>query len=453
MKEINPYNFVSLKNGGPNRKNEYPGRDMYPKAGYLTGVLECYLKPLTPLVSIDQRKNGKQSSPTKNNKPTAFNFLKNSHGIPIIQSTSIKGVMRTVYEAITNSCLTLASPEGLSKKGKHDIRSYCYQLNDKYLNSQCKKTSSLCPACSIFGTIGVENFHCQGRLWFSDAKLIEGSLQTGNVIIKQLNNPKPHHHATYGKSENPDGYLAGRKFYYHHKKLKNFDVEEGSRTFAINEYATPNCLFQFRTHLDTISENELSDILLTMELLDGLGHKIGLGKAIGLGSCRISIDREKSALYRPLDRYGSLANEKTTDWYSLKADKIKLPAGLIEVLRLNKDNSGLTIAYPPDHNNYPNKPIDALGEFDGKAKEGGKPEWAEETTEKKPEEPPPEVRNDEEAAWLKEKYEKKLLFVTEQGAERERPRNALQGKDELLVIRNWFILKGTKCVLPVKKNK
>ncbi|MBU4262981.1 MAG: hypothetical protein KKC76_14085 [Proteobacteria bacterium] len=448
MKQINPYNFVSLKHGGADRENEYPGLNVYPKEKYLSGVLECYLKPLTPLISILHGKDGHQ--PSGNNTAIAFNFLKNSNGLPIIQSTSIKGMMRSIYEAITNSCLTLVAPSGQSKKNKNDIRQYSYQLDEKYLNSQCKAISFLCPACSLFGTIGEENFHCKGRIWFSDAQLLAGSLKTGSFIIKQLNSPKPHHHATYGKSKKPGGALAGRKFYYHHKKPKNFKVTPGPRTFAINEYATPECLFQFRTHLDIISEKEFSDFLLALELVEGLGHKIGLGKAIGLGSCQISIDREKSAIYRPSDRYSSLVNDKVSDWYLLKAGRNRLSDDLIEVLRLNKETNNKIIEYPPNHNNYPKVAINALGEFSEEITEGGKPDWATEVAVESPEEPPPVVKNDEEAAWLKEIYEKKLLFITAQGEERERPRHAFQGKNALLILRNWFILKGSNCVKPVK---
>ena len=473
MKQINPYNFVSLNEDGPDRKKEYPGQHKFHGDRY-SGTLHCQLNVLTPLISIDQRDfrlyqlkendditplkvpHGKKKGQTYE-RIKCFKFLKDRHGSPILQGASLKGMVRSVYEAINNSCLCMAATE--KNKGKNS-----YKFNDlgAYRNSECRNHNELCPACSLFGTVN-ENVHFQGRVFIKDAILPEGCLSPKPPLeikaentkpykfLKELSGPKPRHHPTYGKNGQRGGDIAGRKFYYHHQNPKFDVIEQNSndRSSAIDEIALPGCVFEFQIYVANLKSEELSTLLLAIELDEGLGHKIGLGKAIGLGSCQISIDPEKSVLYRPSDRYSSLVNDKISDWYSLKADRGTLPADLIEVLRLNKDTNNVNIAYPPNHNNYPKEPIDPLGEFAGKATEGGKPDWALEITVESPDEPPPVVKNDEEAVWLKEVYEKKLLFVTAQGEERERPRRAFQGKNALLIVRNWFILKGSNCVKPV----
>ncbi|MEW6519072.1 MAG: RAMP superfamily CRISPR-associated protein [Thermodesulfobacteriota bacterium] len=474
MIQINPYNFVSLKQEGPDRKNKYQGQHKFHGAQY-SGTLHCQLKAITPLISIDQRnfrlyqlKENDDATPLKipygskkgqsYERIKCYKFLRDQHGVPILQGASLKGMVRSVYEAISNSCLCMAATE--KNKGKNS-----YKFNDlgAYKNIECWKHNELCPACNLFGTVN-ENVHFQGRVFIKDAILSEGYLapnppleiKTENTkpykFLKELSGPKPRHHPTYGKNGQRGEDIAGRKFYYHHQNPKFNVTEQNSndRSSAIDEIALPGCVFEFQIYVADLKSEELSTLLLAVELVEGMGHKIGLGKAIGLGSCQISINREKSAIYRPSDRYGSLANATVSDWYSLKADRSTLPADLIEVLRLNKDRNNVDITYPTNHNHYPKDPIDALGEFNGKATEGGKPDWAMEITVESPDEPPPVVKNDEEVAWLKVVYEKKLLFVTELGEERERPRHAFQGKNALLILGNWFILKGSNCVKPVK---
>jgi hypothetical protein len=71
--------------------------------------------------------------------------------------------------------------------------------------------------------------------------------------------------------------------------------------------------------------------------------------------------------------------------------------------------------------------------------------------EPKAKEPPPKVKNDEEAAWLKEMSGSELIFVTGNGQEVTRGRNAFQGKTSLLNIGQWYILSGSKSVKAVVK--
>jgi hypothetical protein len=60
-----------------------------------------------------------------------------------------------------------------------------------------------------------------------------------------------------------------------------------------------------------------------------------------------------------------------------------------------------------------------------------------------PQEPPPKTKQGEDAAWLKEIYNDKLVFVDTQGKEVVRSRKGYQGKPNLLEAGKWFILSGT----------
>jgi len=67
-------------------------------------------------------------------------------------------------------------------------------------------------------------------------------------------------------------------------------------------------------------------------------------------------------------------------------------------------------------------------------------------------EKPPAIRPGEEAAWLKTIFETKLVFMSLQGQEIERPKAAYQGKHDLLKVGHWFILSGTVSSRPISRQ-
>lgn len=453
MTLINPYNFVSLGAGGPERNSGAPAMARFQNAGY-SGLLECRLIVESPLMTLDQRNPSKHTlrdnagNPCKRsngiqwNDIKVFKFLRNSREKPMLQGTSIKGMIRSVYEALTDSCLTLAAPTGTSSKGGR--KPYCYDPLGDYENIKCNALEALCPACRLFGTIEGDMVHWQGRVSVSDAVLAEGTLKEKRLYLKELSSPKPQHRPTYGKNGQASGPIAGRKFYYHQGASPVFTVskqcDSSDRSIGIEEYAPVDNEFSFQVQVDNLDQKELGKLLLAMELDEGLGHKLGLGKALGMGSCRVVIDLEESLIMKSEDRYKSWQAEEGADFYSFKAGRNELPKSLVEILRFNKVEDG-TICYP-DITHYPTDPIDALGVFGGKAKRGGRPPWAEAAAASKPKESAPKVGPDQQAAWLKEIREDHLVFVTEEGQEIERERSAHQGKDSALEVEKWFILWG-----------
>jgi CRISPR/Cas system CSM-associated protein Csm3 (group 7 of RAMP superfamily) len=384
-------------------------------------MLKCTLEALGSLISIDQRNSRLYQLIGNNGKPlkftsgakrgdlckvNCFKFLRNSRGQIFLQGTSLKGMIRSVYETITNSCLTLAA---ISRTGYKNI--------GEHKNTECKDMYKLCPACRLFGIINDE-LHCQGRIMFTDALLVKGNLTSEPPIsnqspngkpfyfLKVLSSPQPRHHPTYGKKGQRNGPIAGRKFYYHHGKDTKFFVNEheARRSIAIEEYAPVKTRFGFEVYVENLDKDEFEYLVLALELYEGLGHKIGLGKAIGLGSCCITIDRDQSFIAKGSDRYQDWNSTKDTTWYSLKKDKEKLPSALIEVLRLNKEDDDGKIGYPADFNNYPNDPIDARGVFGGNSTEGGRPRWPNDVATE-----PPKVSQDHEAVWLNEDQKQALI--------------------------------------------
>lgn len=463
MTLINPYNFVRLKAQGPEREEGYPGRLRFHEHRF-TGVLECALKALSPIVTLDQRNyclwqlKDRDGTRLRNRKGKeyrdikVFKFLRNSFGNPILQGTSLKGMIRSIYETITDSCLALAVPSGDSRKSRDSTIHYDYADLGSFRRSECHDLHRLCPACRLFGTIEGENLHCQGRVVFSDAILIKPELVERRCYLKELSNPKPHHYATYARGEHKVQWapIAGRKFYYHQGTNARFHVEEhesNDRSIAIDEYAAVGSEFCFRIHLENLDEEELGKLLLAIELYEGLGHKVGVGKAIGLGSCSISVDKTRSRISKPNEWYGDWSVKDKSQWYTLKADEAEISDSLVELFRLNKPEDGL-IEYPSGKG-YPNVPIDALGVFGGKALTGGRPERPVQVAAAPFQNPPPILKAEGEAAWLKEIHEDTLVLVAVDGTELRRPKRGYQGSPKLLKVGDWFVLSGTICVKPV----
>lgn len=98
---VNPYTFVKGKNTVERSEKEQ-------KAGTHTGVFTCLLYPKTPLLIPDA--SGKKEIPereTENVKHYSYPFFRLGKQ-PVIPGSSIRGPLRSVYEALTDSCYSTA---------------------------------------------------------------------------------------------------------------------------------------------------------------------------------------------------------------------------------------------------------------------------------------------------------------------------------------------------------
>lgn len=130
------------------------------------------------------------------------------NGRLIIPGTSIKGAVRSVAEALSNSCVLQIA------KGERVPRSH----------DPCKDERLLCPACRLFGSTGY-----RGRVHFSDAVPLEGGAPT-RIKIADLWPPRQ---------------TKGRKF-YQTKPFQRLDMkpEKNHRFLEVVPKG-----FRFRTNL------------------------------------------------------------------------------------------------------------------------------------------------------------------------------------------------------------
>lgn len=100
---VNPYNFVSIKNGA----DRPPGGIHDGKL--LTGMLHCKLTVKTPLAIPDVEKKSEDESVPKHYHYSFFS-VGDKYTIP---GSSIRGAIRSMYEALTDSCFVTMPDEEL----------------------------------------------------------------------------------------------------------------------------------------------------------------------------------------------------------------------------------------------------------------------------------------------------------------------------------------------------
>lgn len=178
----------------------------------------------------------------------------------IIPGTSIKGAVRSVAEALSNSCVKVRARD-------EKIRSS---------HEACRDEKELCPACRLFGTTGY-----RGRIHFADAIPV-GEVQTHYIKIADL---WPPHQA------------RGRKFYYS-KQFQKLDMQP-ERNHRFLEAVPKGSKFRTVLYFENTSHAEMGLLIRALGLdrstQDKIEHvfpiKMGGAKPRCLGSVRF-IPRE-----------------------------------------------------------------------------------------------------------------------------------------------------------------
>lgn len=164
------------------------------------------------------------------------------NGVPSIPGTSLKGAIRSITEAISNSCVSQMQKEENVPK---DYR-------------RCQKVENLCPACRIFGAMGF-----RGRVSFSDA-LPQERVQTEIVQIGALFKPhfKPKKH-------------EGRKFYQSGRAAFSKDTAP-KKNHQFLEVVPEGTKFTTTLSFENLTEGELGLVF------SALGWGLEKGKAAPL---------------------------------------------------------------------------------------------------------------------------------------------------------------------------
>lgn len=194
----------------------------------------------------------------------------------VIQGSSLKGCIRAVYEAITNSTLAVNSRSA-----------------DKVPRERqpCRNKEELCPASQVFGALD-----WQGLIEFSDARCTNNNPSTG--FMPSLYSPRPARRDYY----NPRGMAKGRKFYYNFAK----SIDKGQNQGIPVQQASKDFTFTTEIHFKNLKPEQLGVLLIILGQDPNypIALKIGGGKPIGMGTMTVTVDKiEQSSNLR--DRYSS----------------------------------------------------------------------------------------------------------------------------------------------------
>lgn len=289
---MNPYEFVRF--AGEPERDPAPGRLRF---GGLSGTLTCTMTVRTALFTY-QPSHVRWAELEGGGRHAEAAFPLHG-GRPVVPAASLKGMVRGVAEAASRSCVSIF--EGRYERGAQH-RDFQSLLPPSY--RRCQRPEALCPACRLFGTGQQVAAYGSAQVAPSPAAIAAPPLWSGCVAFSDAvavpdahvlaepwtlapeSPPKPHHDAFYLVN----GRLAGRKFYVHQPQGPKPYGEKTADNRTIQPLVAGSRL-QFSVEYELLSEEDRRLLLYSLVLEPGLGHKLGLGKPLGLGSVAIGIDR------------------------------------------------------------------------------------------------------------------------------------------------------------------
>ncbi len=313
---MNPYDFVPLLD-----KVTREAPLTHHKFQQHRGTIRCRLTAFTPIFIPATQAAGSTQR---------FIISRyNNADLPIIPGSSLKGVIRTVAEAISLSCIGL-SGELFNNYGQLQ-GDYRGMISKDF--ETCKSAAKLCPSCRLFGMVSSQS-HFLGKVAIGEARTQKGQFKMASqMILKPLMNPHPDHIAFYLSNNR----VAGRKFYFHHLAPKTtIQQTEFTKTIypleGLDSDGNPQTIFEFDVSFSNLTTEEYSLLLFALFLTDEMCHKLGGGKPLGLGTVKI-----EALELRPVDgsqRYKGLAKraEAGTAPLSPVLDGAKLKSHIQKVI-------------------------------------------------------------------------------------------------------------------------
>ncbi|MEH2235830.1 RAMP superfamily CRISPR-associated protein [Nostoc sp.] len=258
-----PYEFVSFPKEKPNLQRPVGHHKYF--SDRLHGTLYLTLKVQTSLhVSTGVVVMG--SDIGNNRIPLIKTMVQGVDQKLSIQGSSLKGCIRSVYEAITNSTLAVITSK--------------YKRDNKYPNERlpCNDKEKLCPASRVFGAL-----NWQGLLDFNDAKCEGIGFSTG--FMPSLYRPRPDESSAYFIQ----GRLAGRKFYYNTIRA----IDKGQNSGIPVQQAGREYIFKTKLNFKNLLPEELGTLLIVLgqDSKCPIALKVGGGKPIGMGTMTVTIDK------------------------------------------------------------------------------------------------------------------------------------------------------------------
>ncbi|MGQ9654827.1 MAG: RAMP superfamily CRISPR-associated protein [Thermodesulfobacteriota bacterium] len=224
-KEGKPFFWVSLDKNRAPQKEKPPAHERFgPRVGDWNGRLELEVEVVSEYLYVG---SGEFGLFNLNGKEQAYYVFARHNGRLVIPGTGIKGAVRSIVEAISNSCIRQ------SAKGKRAPGSY----------RACDDEHRLCPACRLFGTTGY-----RGRVHFSDAIPV-GEVKTSKIKVADLWPPRQ---------------TRGRKF-YQTKEFQPLD-QRPEKSHRFLEVVPKGSRFSSSFYFENVSSAEMGLVMRALGL-------------------------------------------------------------------------------------------------------------------------------------------------------------------------------------------
>lgn len=226
-REPKPYEFVTFPTEPPTLKAP-AGHDRY-RHNRVHGKIQLELTVGTELhISTGATLMG---SDVGQSKIPLIKTMQMGENKLLIPGSSLKGAVRSVYEAITNSTLGVVTPKYKKRLPKSRL--------------PCRDKEKLCPASRVFGALD-----WQGLLSFRDAICIKSGFVPG--FMPSLYRPRPDERQDYFEP-------VARKFYYHaHQAVKG-----GQRGIPVQQ-ATTQHVFTTSVQIQNLTQAELGTLFVAL---------------------------------------------------------------------------------------------------------------------------------------------------------------------------------------------
>lgn len=226
--------------------------ETYTEKGTLEGTIPLKIKTLTP-IHISSGKHG-----INDGKHIYKPFTRITDEI-VIFGTSLKGLVRSISEAISYSCF--APSYGLDRK--------------KMPNNKSHNKDDSCIVCDMFGKMGKKS-----KIQFSDCYITRG--RTELIGLPASFSPRPNTQAYIDRNGN----YKGHKFYRH----GILGIQQ--KGDILYEYVLENAEFEGDIRFERLTEEQLQLLCFSLGLSGEIQPKIGFGKAHYYGSISIESKEE-----------------------------------------------------------------------------------------------------------------------------------------------------------------
>jgi CRISPR/Cas system CSM-associated protein Csm3 (group 7 of RAMP superfamily) len=165
----------------------------------------------------------------------AYYVFARRNGQLVIPATSIKGAIRSIVEAISNSCVSQFGR-------KENVRSKSHQ------SRECKTPDQFCPACRLFGITGY-----RGRIHFADATLIN---EVESKIVKIADLWPPH--------------IAKERKFYQAKTFQSKANQKPEKNHRFLEAVSKGTRLKTTLFFENVSSAEVGLVVRAMGLMPSL---------------------------------------------------------------------------------------------------------------------------------------------------------------------------------------